>query len=405
MLLSTSRSVSILLATSLIGCAFAQEIDVLPRNHAPRWYSFENPTGAKGAAAATNKSAKGNAWEPIAAGATKELMKFEGCGTIRRMWFTFRPWTPTMLRSVVIEMYWDHATKPAVSVPIGDFFTQGLALPVAFQNQLFSNPEGRSLNCYVPMPFRTGARVVLRNEAKEDVGLLFYDIDVTKEAKQDKDAAYFHAFWKRDPYTKLGQDYELLPQVRGRGRYLGATIGVQGHPQYGDAGWGEGEAKIYLDGDGKLPTISGTGTEDYIGTGWGMGPFSNLYQGCTVSDNVKHCWAFYRLHIPDPICFEKSCRVTIQDIGGDGTENVRKMASAGAELIPVSAAADPGLIRLLDDVTYPKLADPKFPLDAWVNFYRRDDYSSVAYFYLDRPTTDLPALPPVALRTADLRTK
>jgi hypothetical protein len=389
----------------LIQANWAQDISHLPQGEQPRWFSFENKTGGKGTAAATNKGAKGNAWEPITAGSSKEILNFNGCGTIRRMWFTFRPWTQNMLRSLVIDIYWDHASKPAVSVPMGDFFAQGLAQPVTFQSALFTNPEGRSLNCYVPMPFRTGARVVLRNQSKEDVGLLFYDIDLTKESRQDKTAAYFHAFWKRDSYTKLGADYELLPNIKGHGRYLGATIGVQGHPQYGDAGWGEGEVKMYLDGDTKLPTISGTGTEDYIGTGWGMGPFSNQYQGCTVSDNVKHCWAFYRFHIPDPICFETDCRVTIQDIGGDGTENVRKMAAAGAELVTVSAAADPGLIRLFDEQNYPKLNDPKFPLDAWVNFYRRDDYSSVAYFYLDHPTTDLPGLPPVEQRTANLRYK
>jgi len=382
-----------------------QDISHLPQNVQSRWVSFENPTGAKGKAAATNKGAKGNAWEPISGGTSKEILNFNGCGTIRRMWFTFRPWTQKMLRSLVIDIYWDHSAKPAVSAPMGDFFAQGLAQPTTFQSALFSNPEGRSLNCYIPMPFRTGARVVLRNQSKEDVGLIFYDIDLTKEKKQDANAAYFHAFWRRDPNTKLGRDYELLPKIKGKGRYLGATIGVQGHPQYGDAGWGEGEIKMYLDGDQSLPTISGTGTEDYIGTGWGMGPFSNLYQGCTVSDNKSHCWAFYRFHIPDPIYFQTDCRVLIQDIGGDGTENVRKMVAAGAELTLVSAAADPGLIRLLDVKNYPKLADPKFPLDAWVNFYRRDDYSSVAYFYLDRPTTDLPALPPVAQRTANLRYK
>jgi len=388
--------------------ALAQDISSLanlPKDGQSRWVSFENKTGAKGAAASTNHGAKGNAWEPIKAGTSKTILDFNGCGTIRRMWFTFRPWTQNMLRSLVIDIYWDHATKPAVSVPMGDFFAQGLAQPTTFQSALFTNPEGRSLNCYIPMPFRKGARVVLRNQSKEEVGLLFYDIDLTLEKHQSPDAAYFHAFWRRDPYTKLGADYELMPLVKGKGRYLGATVGVQGHPQYGDAGWGEGEIKMYLDGDRKLPTISGTGTEDYIGTGWGMGPFSNLFQGCTVSDNVKHCWAFYRFHIPDPIYFNRECRIVIQDIGGEGTENVRKMVAAGAELKPVSAAADPGLIRLLDEKNYPKLADKKFPLDAWVNFYRRDDYSSVVYFYLDRSTTNLPALPSVQMRTANLRYK
>jgi len=384
--------------------AYGQDLARVPQTGRPRWYSFENPTGGKGTAASTNKGAKGDAWEAIPAGSYRELMRANGSGVVRRIWCTFRPWKQKMLRSLVIEMFWDHSTKPAVEVPIGDFFANGLSQPAAGQSALFSNPEGRSFNCYVPMPFRTGARIVLRNDGKQELGMLFYDIDITKGDAIPKDACYFHAYFHRDPYTALGKDYEILPRVHGRGRYLGATLGVQGHPQYGDAGWGEGEVKVYLDGDRRLPTISGTGTEDYIGTGWGMGPFTDEYQGCTVSDNKKHCWAFYRFHVPDPIYFDSDCHVTIQDIGGEATETVRKLKAAGAELVPVTSAADnPGFGRLLTDKGYPKLDSPKFPLDSWVNFFRRDDYSSVAYFYLDRPTTDLPRLQSVQERTANLR--
>jgi hypothetical protein len=31
--------------------------------------------------------------------------------------------------------------------------------------------------------------------------------------------------------------------------------------------------KIFLDGDTQFPTLVGTGSEDYIGTGWGQGEF------------------------------------------------------------------------------------------------------------------------------------
>jgi len=37
------------------------------------------------------------------------------------------------------------------------------------------------------------------------------------------------------------------------------------------SGWfGEGETKFYLDGDGKFPTIAGTGTEAYFGADYGF---------------------------------------------------------------------------------------------------------------------------------------
>jgi len=34
----------------------------------------------------------------------------------------------------------------------------------------------------------------------------------------------------------------------------------------------------------------------------------------------------------------------------------------------------------------------------WLNFYRSDDYAATAYFYLDRPVSNLPVLPPVGER-------
>jgi hypothetical protein len=45
----------------------------------------------------------------------------------------------------------------------------------------------------------------------------------------------------------------------------------------------------------------------------------------------------------------------------------------------------------------PSLTDADFP-EGWVNFYRFDDYSSVSYFYLNKPTSTLPPLPSIDIR-------
>ena len=37
------------------------------------------------------------------------------------------------------------------------------------------------------------------------------------------------------------------------------------------------------------------------------------------------------------------------------------------------------------------ITDPAFP-QGWINFYRVDDYSATAYFYLDQPVSNLPEL-------------
>jgi Protein of unknown function (DUF2961) len=160
----------------------------------------------------------------------------------------------------------------------------------------------------------------------------------------------------------------------------------------------EGEVKVYLDGDTDYPTLAGSGTEDYIGSAWNLGPFSQLYQGATIVDKQKKQYAFYRYHVPDPIYFQTDCRVTIQQMGGAGRDLIRAISKAGGKVKPVSVMTAKGLIKLLDDPSYPGLFDDKFPADEWVNFYRIDNYSATAYFYLDKPEDNLPALAPLAVR-------
>ncbi len=67
-------------------------------------------------------------------------------------------------------------------------------------------------------------------------------------------------------------------------------------------------------------------------------------------------------------------------------------------LKPVTVSTDTGFVRLLDLPHAPSLEDENFP-KGWVNFYRIDDYSATAYFYLDKPSGELPALAPVEERT------
>jgi hypothetical protein len=91
-------------------------------NIEPRWVSFENITGSKGRGGMENNGAKGHACDSIRAGSTKTILKMEGPGVINRIWITISDRSPEMLRSLIINMYWDNEEKPAVSVPFGDFF-------------------------------------------------------------------------------------------------------------------------------------------------------------------------------------------------------------------------------------------------------------------------------------------
>jgi hypothetical protein len=387
----------LIISTFIFNSALAQNLYTLPENFkSSSVSSFENLNGIKGSGGKSNHSSKGNAFEELKSGQSKTLLEIEGPGVIQRMWFTLQNRTPAMMRALRLRIYWDGEPKPAVDVPFGDFFGYGLAKVVKFETALFSNPEGRSFNCMIPMPFRKGAKVVITNESPDYIGSLFYDIDFIRMKKPDNDALYFHAYWTRQKTSELRKDFEFLPRVTGKGRFIGVNIGVLADKGYGDTWWGEGEVKMYIDSDTNLPTINGTGTEDYIGTAWGMGQFTNLYQGCTVADDSAKQYAFYRFHIHDLVGFNENFHASIQQIGGGMRDVVRKLIKNNIKLEPVTVAWTNG-IRLLQD--NPKnIFDEDFPA-GWVNFYRIDDYSSTSYFYLDSPVTTLKGLPDAVERS------
>lgn len=366
-----------------------------------RWSSPENLNGAPGAGGKENNGAKGHAFDSIAAGQTRVLLDVAGTGKVTRIWITVIDRSPEMLRSLRLEMFWDKNEKPAVSVPFGDFFGVGLGRTAAFENYFFANAEGRSFQCFIPMPFREGARITVTNDSKKRLSHIFFDVDYQLENSWNKNNLYFHSWWSRDTATTLARDFEVLPAVQGHGRFLGANVGINAHSRYKTSWWGEGEVKIYLDDDAEWPTLAGTGTEDYIGTGWGQGLYINKYAGCTVADAANRQWCFYRLHVPDPVYFSSSCKVALQQIGGDPKASVAGMQKAGVPLIPVTIDTGTGLALLYEEGKVTDLTTSGLP-DGWTNYYRSDDVSATAYFYLSTPSSNLPAIQPVGYRTAKL---
>lgn len=371
------------------------------QNLETRWSSFENLTASKGKGGAENNGAKGHACDDIKAGESVTLLHVEGPGIINRLWFTIDDRSPEMLRSLKIEMFWDDAIKPAVAAPFGDFFGIGLGKKTAFENELFADPEGRSFNCFIQMPFRKSARVVITNESTKDLKMLFYDINLVRLNHWNDNNLYFHCYWQRDTATTLGKDFEILPKVTGKGRFLGSNIGVNANPRYKDHWWGEGEVKIYTDGDTSLPTLVGSGTEDYIGTAWGQGKFCTRYTGCLISDEANKQWAFFRYHIIDPIFFTTDLKATIQQIGGNEKSKVLALQKEGVPLIPVTIHEVPTMHPIYNPQKPADLSDKTLP-EGWTNYYRSDDFSATAYFYLDKPENNLPALQSVNIRTAKL---
>ncbi len=338
----------------------------LARDAESRSISAENLDGAKGKGgmatpetslhpgAAQASRALGQGWKVqpclrVRAGETVTLMDHAGPGVIRHLWWTLD--TP-FYRDAVLRMYWDGQAEPSVECPVGDFMACSwnarqdiLALPINV------NPDG-GMNCFFPMPFRKHVRITLTNESPVELPSFYYSIDYTLE-EVPAGALFFHARWRRSNPLPRGTDFTVLDGVKGRGHYVGAFLSWQQQ----DAGWwGEGEIKCFLDGDGRFPTICGTGTEDYFGGAWNFGkrnfsaPFFGFQQVSGRSEEAGARMTLYRFHALDPIHFKTDLRITMQALG---------WRKEGYLPLGDDIACVAYWYQTLPHVPFPKLADRK----------------------------------------------
>ncbi len=300
------------------------------------------------------------------------LADIEGPGVVRHIWMTFPPARPERMRALYVEVFYDGADEPSVSVPCLDFFGLPHGRPVAYDSALATAQEGRGFNSYVPLPFGRRIRIELVNGAPRPT-ILYYQVDYTLEAKRD--LGHLHATFRRENPSVLRRDFVIADGLHGPGRFLGCNVGVR---VIDPADWyGEGEVKIYRDGDDSLPTICGTGLEDYVGSTWGMGAHSAQYGGAplVVSSGTgpnPEFVGFYRWHIPDPVMFERSVRVTIQQIGAKAFLNGQEADLEKYE--QTNPVAGEGWHR-----------DVAPGILAWGIAERVDDYSATAFVYCLEP--------------------
>lgn len=308
----------------------------------------ENLTGekGKGGMATTGTGAQaardlGQGWKispsfKIDAKKTFTLGEIQGSGEIQHIWMT----PSGNMRFSILRIYWDGESEPSVEVPIGDFFASGWGQYAQVSSlAVCANPKS-GFNSYWPMPFRKSARLTLEN--LDDVAMtIYYQIDYTL-TEVPADAAYFHAQFRRSNPLPYKTDHVILDGVKGWGQYVGTYLAWGVHNQ---GWWGEGEIKFFLDGDGKFPTINGTGTEDYFGGSYDFDvappttfpfdllpglvppgtshyqefttPYSGLAQVIRPDGHYESQERFglYRWHIMDPIRFKKDLKVTIQALG------------------------------------------------------------------------------------------
>ncbi len=298
---------------------------------------------------------------PIEPGETLTLAELDGPGEIRHIWFTIGALDRRFTRSLVLRFYWDDSDVPSVEAPIGDFFAAGNGMRVNVSSlPIEVTSYGRAFNSYWRMPFHEKARLTITNESDKRVSSCYYYVDWLGFEELPDDALYFHARYKQEfpvePFTPY-----TVADIEGKGHYVGTVLSIQSSM----GSWlGESDDRFYIDGE-VMPSMVGTGMEDYFTDAWNHRLFTNLRAGLSIYEpkGLDQRVTAYRWHIADPITFRESLKMEME------------RRSYAAIMDPATG----------EDVT-------------WDFKYRPDVFSSVAFWYATEPGPRFWEFPPLSER-------
>ncbi len=244
-----------------------------------------------------------------------------GCGYVAKLWMTFPGWfwqhwapeqpiSQTILKTLILRIYFDGADEPSVAAPVGDFFGIGLCEVASFTSEFIGMSSG-GFYCSFPMPFRSSFRIEMENlDAVVDTDV-FVNVLYQLVSELPDETPYFHAQF----HTGSNPGAGVLPiaEATGKGKYVGCTLSGQGE-EMNYLSYLEAPEYVYVDDDWDSPRIVGTGLEDYFLGGWYFreGTFAGPHHGVPVKDSLRASVAMYRIHALDAIHFDRRLRFTFQ---------------------------------------------------------------------------------------------
>jgi hypothetical protein len=254
-------------------------------------------------------------------------------------------------KDILLNIYWDGDSRPAVSCPAGDFFGYSFGEPAV--RSLFLGTAGGVNYAHFPMPFERSARIELVSQRTSGPA-----VDVTAEVEfaavpKAADEGRFYALWRRENPCRPGSPYTYL-KTTGRGHIAGVILQAQGL-ETGQTSFFEGDDRAYIDGELAIP---GTGSEDSFNGGWYDVPArweeraSFPLSGCLDYKKPLGRTGGFRWFVTDSYPYSKSIEFNIEH-GPEGNQV-------------------------------------------------ETDYTSVVFFYsLERPGLDEPPPPAVSLKISD----
>jgi hypothetical protein len=245
-------------------------------------------------------------------GQTLEMPLLEGPGMITHIWFTSHAGRVNELNALSLRIYWDGRKEPGVEVPVGDFFAVGQGKPATVESFPVQVSPSGALSCYWRMPFAKSAKIVVSNDNSNRTAGLYWQVDWVSLETVPPQTPYFHAQYRQEYPAVAGRDY-LLADLQGQGQYVGTVMSVTLGQ---DGWWGEGDDFFYIDGE-SVPSLQGTGSEDYFNDAWGFRTRASHWFGQPrwEGDNAGNSGVCYRWHVLDPVGFTKSLKVAIEHKG------------------------------------------------------------------------------------------
>jgi hypothetical protein len=223
-----------------------------------------------------------------------------------------------MMRELVLTANFDGLQT--VWAPVSDFSGGGHGAPAVASWYLASDGNGKITSRWL-MPYCKTGQICLHNYSSEMA-------DVTLEAKTgtlkwDSRSLYFHASWRQETGLWLSNCNDDINKptckewnfaaLIGKGIYKGDVFTLFNHSK---AWYGEGDEKIWVDGD-IFPSHFGTGTEDYYNSSWApVVPFQTPFGGAPRADlESSHGFnTFFRTRNLDGIPFREHLKFDFEQL-------------------------------------------------------------------------------------------
>lgn len=247
------------------------------------------------------------------------LFEQHGCGAVTHLHAsnylvqgdTFgKTWYNPAVRGLIIRVWYDGNTQPAIQMPFMDFFAD-IDCQSDFFSTVFFSKVRYSHNFRLPMPFRQHIKIEVENTTGYDMtGYTEIQWDTCSDLPED--CGYLH--------TEVHEGKALLPgdkievcDIKGRGAIAAHWLKLSAEDPLCANGERlcEGNHRFFMDGE-DVPGMESQGTEDFYNYSWGFRDTgTDHYAAILRREDLPSGGAqiaLLRCRDKDAIRFEMGCR-------------------------------------------------------------------------------------------------